>query len=411
MDSILTGKPLKPLFSLGDLYISDFIKPGEQPRAGAQPLSLGMDEETGLVQLTAQPAAELMWGEIYWYKSGTNSFMKEALANVVKDTRAFLKKQEGVWLDIASNDGTLLSYVPQTFLRVGIDPSSYEEARHNADFIYVDYFSKGVYEKITDKKADVVTICAMFYDLGDPVGFLKDVFSVMNKDGVLVLQLSYTPLMLIQNELGNVCHEHIAYYTLKSLEYALGAAGFQVIDLELNNVNGGSIRIYATKKGEPLTFKTQADRDIAGIRVQSLRDYELNTGSNTPEIYRKFALNMAESAQKFRDFLAEERAKGKVFYGYGASTKGNTMLQWLGLTPKEIPFIAERQERKVGLVCAGSNIPVCSEEQARADKPDYMIVFPWHFISEFVEREKEYLQGGGKFIVLSPQFKVIGYEN
>jgi hypothetical protein len=260
------------------------------------------------------------------------------------------------------------------------------------------------------ERASVVTVCAMFYDLGNPIGFLTDVWRVMKEDGVLVLQLSYTPLMLVQNELGNVCHEHIAYYTLKSLEYTLDKAGFKVIDLALNNVNGGSIRVYATKKDAELKFKTQADRDIAAIRVQSLRDYEEANGVNKPEAYIKFATRMAEAAKGFLEFMAAEQAKGKVFYGYGASTKGNTMLQWLGLTSKEIPFIAERQERKVGLTCVGSDIPVCSEEQARKDKPDYMIVFPWHFISEFVDRESEYLKNGGKFIVLSPKFEVISYE-
>lgn len=408
--SILNGNKLTPLFSLGDLHISDFLKPGEEPRSPKSKLQLAMDEESGLVQLTEQPDAEYMWGDVYWYKSGTNQFMRDALEDVVKATEAFIPRSEGgIWLDIAGNDGTLLSFVDdRRFYTINIDPSAYPEAEQNCEKVVKDYFSASAYHQVAvGSRAKVITCCAMFYDLSDPISFLKQVNEVLHETGVFVLQLSYTPLMLVQNELGNVCHEHIAYYTLKSLEYALTHAGLKVIDLELNNVNGGSIRVYAIKDSVPLTFKTQADRDIAAIRVQSLRDYEEANGLNTPDAYIKFAGRMAEAAKEFLEFLNQERSKGKVFYGYGASTKGNTMLQWLGLTPKEIPFIAERQERKVGLVCAGTNIPVCSEEQARKDKPDYMIVFPWHFISEFVEREKEYLQNGGKFVVLSPKFEVI----
>lgn len=411
-ESIINQNPLTPLFSLGELYVSDFIEKDAPPRTPKFDMSLAMDETSGLVQLTSQPDAKYLWGDVYWYKSGTNQFMKDALKNVVESTRLFLKNQEGIWLDIASNDGTLLKCVPPTFVKVGIDPSSYEESYKNADYIAKEYFSADTYNKLKlGRKASVVTCCAMFYDLSEPEKFLGEVSEVMQDDGLLVLQLSYTPLMLIQNELGNVCHEHIAYYTLESLEYVLQSQGFKVVDLELNNVNGGSIRVYCVKQNYDMQFKTQADRDIATIRVQSLRDYEWMNDVNSPITYATFYQGMKLQAAKFLKFLEEERAKGKVFYGYGASTKGNTMLQWLGLTEKEIPFIAERQGRKVGLKCVGSNIPVCSEEQARADKPDYMIVFPWHFIAEFKEREKEYLKQGGKFIVLSPKFEIIGYED
>ena len=412
--SIVTGKELTPLFSLGDLHISDFLKPGEQARGRKYPLELGIDEESGLVQLTEQPPAELMWGETYWYKSGTNSFMIHALKDVVEKTKEFLPKtkEREIWLDIASNDGTLLGLLfPDQFTRVGMDPSSYHEAELNADIIVKDYFSSAKYFENVMGKAKVVTCCAMFYDLTDPINFVREVGDVLQDDGLFVLQLSYTPLMIIQGELGNVCHEHIAYYTLKSLEYVLSAGGFKVIDLELNNVNGGSIRVYCTKTQTDLKFKTQADRDIAKIRVDSLRKFELFYEYNKPEVYKDFFEHMRIQRSAFKAFLLEEKEKGKVFWGYGASTKGNTILQWYGLGPNDIEQIAERQGRKVGLVCSGSDIPVCSEEDARARVPDYMIVFPWHFISEFKEREKEYLKAGGKFVVLSPKFEVIGYED
>lgn len=411
-NSILTGKPLKTMFSLGSLYVSDFIAPGNAIRSPKEPLEVGMDEETGLVQLTSQPESKFMWGDIYWYKSGTNKFMCDALANVVSESCKFLKTEnQDVWLDIASNDGTLLSHVPNTFYKVGIDPSSYTEAEEKANLILKEYFSADVYFERVKKQAKIVTCCAMFYDLSDPISFLKNVGAVLRDDGIFVLQLSYTPLMIIQKELGNVCHEHIAYYTLKSLEYTLAAGGFKVMDVELNNVNGGSLRAYCSKSNAELSFKTRADRDIASIRIDSLRAFELKNGYNTSEKYLEFFDNMVREKEKFLNFLRAERKLGKIFWGYGASTKGNTIIQWFELTDKDINGIAERQSRKFGLKCVGSNIPIFSEDDARLSKPDYMIVFPWHFISEFKSREKEYLRLGGKLIVLSPNFEVISHED
>jgi len=407
--SILTGGPLEPLFSLGSLCISNFYEKEVGNDAPKPELTLGFCEQSGLVQLTSQPEAHLMWGDTYWYKSGTNQFMRDALKDVVEKSQQFIRyEKEDVWLDIAANDGTLLGYV-KGFYRIGIDPSAYPEASSNSELIVKDYFTAASYP--VEKKAKVITCCAMFYDLHNPITFLKDVKSVLDKNGVLVLQLSYTPAMLVQYEVGNILHEHVAYYTLKSLEYALNAAGLTVCDLELNNVNGGSIRVYCHHSDVDFKFKTRADMDIASIRIQSLRDFESSQGFNKKDCYLRFFETMKAEKDKFLSFLSEQKSAGKIFYGYGASSKGNTVLQWYGLTDRDIVAIAERQERKHGLECAGSRIPVCSEQDARAARPDYMIVFPWHFISEFKEREKEYLKNGGKFVVLSPKFEVIGYED
>jgi hypothetical protein len=409
--SILTGGQLEPLFSLGEVCISNFYAKDDGLDAVEYPLSLGYCKDTGLVQLTSQPDASLMWGDTYWYKSGTNQFMKDALRDVVYETSKFVTSESGdVWLDIAANDGTLLGFVKDYF-RVAIDPSAYPEASDNSELVVKDYFTLKSYEDNVAKRAKVVTCCAMFYDLHQPIQFLKDVNTVMQDDGIFVLQLSYTPAMLMQYEVGNVLHEHVAYYTLKSLEYALNEGGFKVEDLELNNVNGGSIRVYCSKATSNFKFKTQADRDVASIRVQSLRDFEQANGYNSKEAYVKFFDEMLAQRANFMKFLSEETSKGKTFYGYGASSKGNTVLQWYGLDPDQVVAIAERQKRKHGLYCAGSRIPVCSEKEARDARPDYMIVFPWHFIAEFKERERGYLKSGGKFVVLSPKFEVIGYED
>lgn len=411
-NSIITNKPLRPLFSLGEIYSSTFLKPGEEPKFPKCELAIGIDGKSGLVQLTKTVESEEMWGQDnYWYRSSTNDFMKSALQDVTKATVSFIGHKENmVWTDIAGNDSTLLSFVENSF-RINIDPSAYPEAEQNAELVIRDYFSKEVYFSKIDKKSDVITCISMFYDLDNPTLFLNDVNEVLNNDGIFVLQLSYTPLMLIQGELGNLVFEHCAYYTLKSLKYVLKLAHFKIIDLELNNVNGGSIRVYCVKDINTKEFKTQADRDIAEIKIKALESYEFDQEYNTTKPYLEFYKKCIATGEKLKKFIKREKANGKRFYGFSASTKGNTVLQYYGLGPNEIEKIAERQERKVGLVTVGSNIPIISEEQFRTEQPDYAIVFAWHFISEFVKREREYLEKGGKFIVLSPKFKIIDKDS
>jgi hypothetical protein len=286
----------------------------------------------------------------------------------------------------------------------------FADAMDKADVSIKDYFSKAVYRNssLGDKKAKFISCCAMFYDLQKPVAFLKDVHGVLAEEGIFTLQLSYSPLMVIQNDISNICSEHIAYYTLASLKYVLSKAKFKIMDAELNNVNGGSIRLYCAKKSfDANLFKTQADRDIAKIRVDSLEEWESKNSVNTAGFYKSFYKKALSQKGKLLKFLKQQKAAGKTIWGYGASTKGNTFLQWAGIWPY-ITKIADRQERKHGLFTVGTNIEVCSEEEMRKAQPDYLFVFPWHFISEFKTREKEYLNKGGKFIVTSPQFEIVG---
>jgi hypothetical protein len=243
----------------------------------------------------------------------------------------------------------------------------------------------------------------MFYDLTEPVKFLQDINAILEDDGILVLQLSYTPLMLIQGELGNLTQEHAAYHNLKSVISCARRANLEIVDIQLNNVNGGSMRVFLAKERARLQ-QTRADKDVARIRVASLLGWEQQYSIKSA--FLDFFADMKRRKQWLLDFLSSAKADGKRTWGYGASTKGNTVLQWMGIGPDLIEKIADRQERKWGLVCAGSNIPVCSEAEMRAAKPDYLVVFPWHFIQEFKERETEYLKGGGKMIVLSPQIEI-----
>ena len=403
---------MKELFNLGDLYVSDFIAENEAPRGGKVEMKLVWDDEKGAARLEEITPPEFMYGK-YWYRSGTNATMTNELEDIVKSVTSVYKlSDKDVWLDIACNDGTLLKFVPHNCFRVGVDPvddSFVAESSKYADVVVQDYFSAKSYSEKVSEKAKVVTIIAMFYDLENPVGFLQDLDTVMDDDGLLIIQMSYTPLMINQMAFDNICHEHLYYHSLGSMSNIFSGAGFKIVDVQLNDINGGSFRIYAMKeKGNVKKFGTQPYRDVCQARVASLTSYEKEHGYNVPEVWGPFYENLQELKKKTYDFIVSEKAKGKKIWGYGASTKGNTLLQYFGLDNTLIDCIAERSPYKFGLKTVGTEIPICSEEEMRAAKPDYLLVLPWHFINEFVSREQDYLDGGGKFIVPCPKFEVIG---
>jgi len=405
---------LVELFSLGGLYVSDFLAEGEAPRAGQVEMKMMLEETTGAVRLERSAPAEAMYGK-YWYRSGINGTMKAELGNIVNSILDVTKfKENDLWIDIACNDGTLLSFVPREFIKVGIDPAddSYKsESEKVSNLIIQDFFSADVFKrsKFGKLKARVITSIAMFYDLEHPKLFVDDIAEVLDQDGVWVLQLSYTPLMLEQLAFDNICHEHIYYYSLFNLKALLSQSGFDIVDVQLNDVNGGSFRVYAMKhSANQQVFGTQPYRDVCRMRTRSLLAYEATLGLDKPATWLDFFDRINHLKHELVSFITQEKALGKTVWGYGASTKGNTLLQYFGLDHTLIDGIAERSIHKFGLKTVGTNIPIHSEGEMRRAKPDYLLVLPWHFINEFVSREKDYLDGGGKFIVPCPKFQVIG---
>jgi hypothetical protein len=403
------------------MYTSDFVD-NTNASNGRKKYSLDLvwNEKLGCPTLTEQPSGEEMWGK-YWYKSGTNMSMKIALLDVVesvlahKNMKHYLFDEKKVWLDIACNDGTLLSYVDSnSFFRVGIDPIEEKyiaEALHHSESIVQDYFTYDAWERAkAPKKADVVTSIAMFYDLQDPFTFAQDVEKVLDDDGIWILQLSYTPLMMNQLAFDNICHEHWAYHNLSSVQRILATANMKVLNAELNDVNGGSIRIYAVKnKANMNLFGSAPKRDVWAMNVQAIFNNEHHY-DNLP-VWNDFANNVAMLRMKTTDFIDKANREGKSVWGYGASTKGNTLLQHFDLDNTKIEAIAERNSNKWGLYTIGSNIVIKSEQEMRDAQPDYVLVLPWHFISEFLTREREYLEKGGAFIVPCPQFRIYTKED
>lgn len=405
---------MKELFSLGKLYPSDFLKPGEQPRCEPVEMKL-ISTDFGAVRLEKTAPAAAMYGR-YWYRSGINYTMRNELEKIVDSIFQVFSDSMGtndIWLDIACNDGTLLSYV-KSMITVGIDPAddTFKKEAEKYGQIIQNYFSANAYFQAQKAPAKVITSIAMFYDLEEPEKFIQDIDKVLDKNGLWVMQMSYSPLMIEQMAFDNICHEHIYYYSLFNIKYLLEANGFKIMDCGLNDVNGGSFRLYIMKQDADHTkFGTQPYRDVCNFRVKSMLAYESTLNLSDPAIWQRFFWQILELKKQVLNFILGAKAEGKKIWGYGASTKGNTMLQYFGLDNTIIDGIADRSEKKWGLRTVGTNIPVYSEADMRAAKPDYLLMLPWHFIHEFIDREKAYLASGGKFIVPCPEFKIIGKSN
>jgi len=403
----LSGEELREVMDFGELYISDFLETRDLSAPKAR-LRLGLGKTLQLMD-TVDPAK--LYNK-YWYRSGTNQTMRRQLKDIVDDVGDWVRLELGdIALDIGCNDGTLLSYYPKDALIVGIDPAENmeKEAYNICDLHSKSLFTKDVFLSLTGgQKAKVITSIAMFYDLDDPNSFVEDIRECLSDDGIWVIQLSYTPLMIAQNAFDNICHEHIEYYTLASIEYLLKQHGLKILDAKLNDTNSGSIRLVVAKSDCKLRTPIFM-QNIGEFRKESLSLYESYMNMDNPNTYTDFKGRIDSLRGQTIDLLTKIKHDGGRIIGYGASTKGNTLLQYYNITSYLMDAIAERQPQKVGLLTVGSWIPIISEEEMRKRKPDYLFVLTWHFINEFVDREKDFLKGGGKIIVPLPDLKVISY--
>src|SRR5690242_20078685 len=328
---------LEDVLSLGDIYVSDFLDPN-QPDGPVSPLDLVLCTQCQLLQLRHTVSAETMY-KTYWYRSGTNQTMRNALAEIAHTAEQLVHLNEGdAVLDIGCNDGTLLSsYSTPRLCKIGFDPAGNlaDYSRRVATEVVVDFFSAERFlqhSNLQEVRPKLITSIAMFYDLEQPQEFVSDVKRVLHPDGLWIIQMSYLPTMLRQNDFGNICHEHLAYYSLHSLEYLLALRDFEVVDVELNDVNGGSYRVYVRNRGaNPKGFGTGSRRQEASARVEALRKSEAEMGLSTMRPYIEFATRVRRLKEEVSGFVRDEARSNKLVYVYGASTKGNTMLQYFGL--------------------------------------------------------------------------------
>lgn len=403
---------LKILWDLGVIKLSHFTKNKEINLAEA-PLRMAVGLKGKLLQLADTTNRDQLYRQ-YWYASGTNQTMTNQLKNVVETAEKWSRlKNKDIVLDIGCNDGTLLDHFNKEIkiVKVGIDPAKNfaKIAKKKMHLHLCDYFTKKKFLKLTkNKKAKVITSIAMFYDLDDPSQFTKDVKESLTDDGVWILQMSYTPLMLMQNAFDNIIHEHLEYYSLTSIDYIMRKHNLKIVDVEFNDTNAGSIRLVVTKKKEKITKSALYNEHIGRLRYKSVLDYEKKNYRNIEKIFLNFKNRVNKEKTKTLQLLKKLKKQKKKVLGYGASTKGNTLLQYYGIDQTLISHIAERQSQKYGTYTPGSNIPIISEDKMRKNKPDYLFVLPWHFYKEFIFRERKLLEKGTKLIVPLPNLQIIG---
>lgn len=410
---ICGNSALIPIMDLGEHALSGRFPAKHEPDPPKAPLVLvkcdtrSNTDACGLVQLKHTVSHEELYCHHYGYRSGLNKTMTTHLQNLVKEIESRMVIGPGdTILDIGSNDATLLkSYAATELVKLGIDPTGKQfQQYYTSDIALVpDFFTLENFKKLSPEgRAKVITSIAMFYDLPKPMTFVADIKAALHPAGLWVFEQSYLPFMLDTTSFDTICHEHLEYYTLKQIEWMMLKQGLRIIDVGFNDINGGSFRITACHAHGPHVSNTQKIKEI----VQQEQKLELET----LKPYDAFKQRVEHVKEEIKAYVHSEKQKGKSTYIYGASTKGNTLLQYLGFDNALITAAAERNPEKFGRRTPATNIPIISEAEARAAKPDNFIVLPWHFKKEFLEREKEYLASGGKFIFPLPQFEVVGNE-
>jgi len=388
------NKILKNIFSLVNLFVSNFVEKKKIRKGIRAPLNLLYCKKCTLIQLSHIAPQEIMYKRFYWYRSGVTKTMKDGLKDLYKESLKFINlKKNDVVLDIGANDGTLLNFYKNKKIKtIGCEPANNlkKYLKKKCDYVISDFWNKENLDKILIKnklrKPKIITAIGMFYDLEKPNIFIKDAADSLADDGIFIAQLMCLKSMIEKNDLGNICHEHIEFYSLKSLKYLFENNGLEIFKIDENDINGGSYRIYCRKfvKGS--------------IKLKK---------ENVLKMIDNFVKRIKSNKIKILDFINKEQKNGKTFFLYGASTKGNTVLQYYGLNNENIKYAAERSPEKWGKYTIGSGIKIISEKKARQLNPDYFFVTPWGFIKEFVKRERKWLNKGGTFLVPFPKMKLI----
>ncbi len=402
---------LTPVVDLGEQYLQgSFIKEGKElPPMRKIPCQIVrcnpvVDENAcGLLQMKHSVPPTILYAA-YWYRSGTNNTMREHLKGIAAKAMEIWAKPQATVLDIGCNDGTLLKNYPAEFTKYGVDPSDIAQEVEGENLeVFQDIFPSAYLNKIFgDRKLDIITSIAMFYDLEDPVAFCRSIKETLSPEGIWIFEMSYMPDMLRMNSYDTICHEHLEYYSLAVLEKILKLADLQIFEVYFNEINGGSIRCYATHidNNKHKTAKKQAF--ISRVRQE---EFDLALDTDTP--YIEFQSRIDKEKDALRSLLIDLKQQGKRIHIYGASTKGNTILQFCDINKLTIDYAAERNPDKYGAMTLGTNIPIISEADSRAMKPDYYLVLPWHFKAEFIERESDILDKGTGLIFPLPTIEIV----
>jgi hypothetical protein len=399
------SKDLITVLNLGEQELTGIFPKTTSQEVTRGPLELVWCAESQLLQLRHSFDLDEMYGENYGYRSGLNQSMVAHLTNKIHRLERSVDLRSGdCVIDIGSNDGTSLkAYQTGGLKRIGVDPTGLKFKHFYPDGIDLipDFFpSPAVRDLIGTAKVKIITSIAMFYDLDDPILFAQQIQEHLDRNGIWHLEQSYMPSMLRLNSYDTICHEHIEYYTLFNLKYIFDRADLKIIDVQMNGVNGGSFAVTAARKDSHLKSND--------VLINWLFEQELKMGFDTPKPFRDFEQRVYQHRESLKTLIESLSTDGKRILGYGASTKGNVVLQFCNISNKHIQAIAEVNEEKFGCFTPGTHIPIVSEKEALAMRPDYYLVLPWHFKDGIVRREQQFLSDGGKLIFPFPEIEIIG---
>jgi len=397
------SKNLITVLSLGEQELTGVFPRSKSENITRGPLDLVWCPDSGLLQMKQSYSLSEMYGDNYGYRSGLNASMVRHLTNKVKMLEKMVKLSDSdLVIDIGSNDATTLKAYSGKHKKVGIDPTGKKFIDYyttDTDLI-PDFFSAAVFKaSFPQERAKIITSIAMFYDLEQPADFVRDIEACLADDGIWHFEQSYMPSMLRTNSYDTICHEHLEFYSFKVVKNLLESCGMRVLDVQMNAINGGSFAITACKKNARFASNLPI--------IKWMLQQEDDMGLDTPKPYRDFEERVYRHRKNLVELIEALVSDGKKIFGYGASTKGNVLLQFCGLGTEHIPFIAEVNDQKFGAFTPGTYIPIISEAEARAMKPDYFLVLPWHFKHSILEREKDYLANGGKFIFPLPEIEIV----
>ena len=403
---ICKSSDLQTIIDLGEQYITSRFPIYGDWSTPKTPITIDKCKNCSLVQLKQTVVSSELYEHEYGYRSGISNTMRKHLKEYQEEILNVIGQlgDGDVVVDIGSNDSTMLQYYSNKVKRIGVDPTGKQFQQFYGDVELIPtYFTeenfRAVYPSV---KCKLVSSISMFYDLPDPVQFAKDIHSILDDDGIWTCEQSYLPTMIRTNSIDTICHEHLEYYALHQVKLIADKAGFHIIDVKFNDCNGGSFRVYfakvsSTKYAENTELITQilAEENALGIHGNDL--------------YDNFMKNCETQVEKLKTFVNRVNACNKQMWIYGASTKGNCLLQYANITEKDMRYAVERNLAKVGkMTCSGSEI--ISEERMRQTPPEYLLVLPWHFRDEIIMREREFLENGGQLVFLFPEFEIVSYK-
>ena len=402
---ICKNNELLDVIFLGEQYITSRFPVYGDFSTPKTSIVLCMCQQCCLIQLRETTDSSELYEYEYGYRSGISNTMRTHLKSYQEEICSVVHLEEGdTIVDIGSNDSTMLQYYGNKFRRIGVDPTGSQFEEHYGEVeLLPTYFN---YDNFTncfgETKCKMVSSISMFYDLPDPVQFAKDIHSVLKEDGIWTCEQSYLLTMIKTNSIDTICHEHLEYYALHQIKEIADRADFKIIDVKFNHCNGGSFRIYFAKKESAFY---QENTELISRILKEEKEYGIMNAS----LYTNFVESCQTQVKYLKDFIETVNKNGKKVYVYGASTKGNCTLQYADLGEKDMKYAVERNPRKVGkMTCTG--IEIISEETMRENPPDYLLVLPWHFRDEILERERDFLEGGGQFIFPFPYFEIVGFK-